>query len=42
MRVIRDIMIKEDKFNDSLNAQDDQFAYSAACKGTKFDPKKEA
>lgn len=42
MRVIREIMIKEDKFNDSACCQDDQFAYSAACKGAKFDPTKEA
>jgi len=41
MRVIRDIMIKEDKFNDSLNSQEDQFGYSAACQGEGFDPNKE-
>ena len=42
MRVIREIMLKEDKFNDSPNSQEDQFGYSAACKGAKFDPLKEA
>jgi 1-acyl-sn-glycerol-3-phosphate acyltransferase len=42
MRVIRDIMLKEDKFNDSTAKQEDQFCYSAACKGEKFDPSKEA
>lgn len=42
MRVIRDIMLKEDKFNDSSAVQEDQFGYSAACKGSKFNPLKEA
>ena len=31
MRVIREIMLKEDKFNDSSASQEDQFGYSAAC-----------
>jgi hypothetical protein len=42
MRVIREIMLKEDKFNDSPARQEDQFGYSAACKGKKFDATKEA
>jgi len=42
MRVIRDIMLKEDKFVDSQLSQDDQFGYSRACIGREFDPTKEA
>ena len=42
MRVVRDIMLKEDNLNDSPASQEDQFGYSAACKGAKFDASKEA
>ena len=42
MRVIREIILKEDKFNDSQASVADQFGYSAICKGGKFDMSKEA